>query len=123
MTRVHKTSVVTKRVYKNQMDQSRRTYKVFQLQTTTRIFILNFEIGSGLDRLGIEAVFVIPRHLWPDICREYAPGWEQDILVTIPTEDRVASALQTIPRLEALTIGERFQLPYVNLSGSLPILV
>jgi hypothetical protein len=88
-----------------------------------KIFTLNFEIGSGLDRLGIEAAFVIPRSLWPRICREYASEWKQDIIVTIPTEDRVASALQTIPRLEAMTIGDRYHLPYVNISGSLPILV
>jgi hypothetical protein len=71
--------------------------------------------GSGITKIGIKTAFAIPRQLWPEIWKEYGPSWENDLILTIPTEDRVASALHTIPRHEAITIGDRYRLLYLDL--------
>ena len=73
-----------------------------------------FEAGTS----GIEMAFEIPREVFEMVWKDYGREWSGAIILTIPTDDRVASILHTVPRDTSMEIGERYNLPLIRLPTS-----
>ena len=59
------------------------------------------------ENLGIETAFEVPREVFEVILKNNTLG---EIIMTIPTEDRVSSILHTMPREDAIEMGQRYRL-------------
>ncbi|KAI1576354.1 hypothetical protein PtrEW13061_010684 [Pyrenophora tritici-repentis] len=70
---------------------------------------------NGSKNHGIETAFEVPREVFEVIWENHTLG---DIIMTIPTEDRVSSILHTIPREDAIEMGERYSLRKLPLPTS-----
>ena len=64
----------------------------------------------------IETAFDVPPQILREIW-EIVLGWMStdrfSAILTIPTEDRVASLLLSIPRADAIDMGDQYQLPTI----------
>jgi hypothetical protein len=71
---------------------------------------------DGSKNLGIEIAFEVPRGVFDVIRENQILG---DIIMTIPTEDRVSSILHTIPREVAIEMGVQYSLRKLLLPTSM----
>jgi hypothetical protein len=71
---------------------------------------------NGSENLGIETAYEVPREVFDVIWQNQTLG---DIIMTIPTEDRVSSILHTIQREDAIEIGKQYGLRELSLPTSM----
>lgn len=74
----------------------------------------------------IETAFLLSPEIFEQIwslSHEWTAEGPQTIILTIPTEDRVASILHSIPRLNAIRFGRQFNLSKIYEAGTSPIYV
>jgi hypothetical protein len=71
---------------------------------------------NGSENLGIEMAFEVPRAVFDVIWKNQTLG---DIIMTMPTKDRVCSILHTIPRKVAIEIGDQYNLRELSLPTSM----
>jgi len=79
----------------------------------------NTTASKTVTSTGIETAFQVPPDIFDKIWQRFRVSWTRQehhsIILTIPVEDRVASFVISVPRMDAIQCGSEDNLPTIDL--------